>query len=183
MSRQPVITKTRELLCSLSTTLAAELCGIDPRHFRKLISDGHLPKAVGGKVDAFKTLERHRHYLMAGRVPGVRGDIRKETEIERHRKLKLANDEKDKALIPIDQFRSVTDTMASIYVQGLESLPGRLANLVAGESEPAVVRKILQDEVRRIRRGVAEAQLGPLGAGMRGSDSDAAAGQDAGSVG
>jgi len=41
-------------------------------------------------------------------------------------------------------------------VQGLESLPGRLATVLAGESEPAVVRKVLLDEVRRVRQSVAD---------------------------
>jgi len=66
MSKQPTIDETRELLRNLSSTLAAELCGIAPRHLR------------------------------------------------------------------------------------------RLANVLAGESQPAVVRKILQDEVRRVRQGISD---------------------------
>jgi len=83
-------------------------------------------------------------------------DIRKQIETERHRKLKLENDRKDGDLIPVEDFQAVTDTMTSVFVQGMESLPGRLATVLAGETEPAVVRKVLMDEIRRVRQNVSD---------------------------
>jgi len=83
-------------------------------------------------------------------------DVRKQIETERHRKLKLENDRKDGELVPVDDFFATGDGMTSVFVQGMESLPGRLATVLAGESEPAVVRKVLMGEVRRIRQSVSD---------------------------
>lgn len=157
MSKQPTIDETRELLRNLSSTLAAELCGISPRHLRRLVNDEHLPRPVNGKVDAFEVLEDFRAYTENGSVSGELADVRKQIETERHRKLKLENDRRDESLVPVSDFHACTDAMSSIFAQGMESLPGRLATVLAGESEPAVIRKVLQDEVRRIRQSVSEA--------------------------
>jgi len=150
------IAETRELLRSLSSTLAAELCGVAPRHLRRLADDGHLPRPVNGRVDAFELLEDYRSYTENGKVPGELVDVRKQIETERHRKLKLENDRRDGDLVPVGDFFATGDAMSSVFVQGMEALPGRLANQLAGESNPAVVRQVLKDEVRRVRQSVSD---------------------------
>lgn len=56
-------------------------------------------------------------------------------------------------LVSVDEVLAVTDAMSSIFAQGLESLPAKLA----GETEPAIVREVLKNEVRRVRQSVTEA--------------------------
>lgn len=86
MIKPTTIAETRELLGNLLSTLAAEPCGTEPRHLRRLVNDGHLPRPVNGSVDAFEVL----------------------------------------------------------------------APVLAWETEPAVVRKVLMEEVRRVRQSVSD---------------------------
>jgi len=153
------VTPTEQAVESLRHTMSGVMCqllGISVSQLQNLTNNGTLPKTRHGEYDAIETPQRHREYLLAGRVPGDLGDTRKALEHERHRKLKLENDRKDGELVPVGDFFATGDAMSSVFVQGMESLPGRLATVLAGESEPAVVRKVMMGEVRRVRQSVSD---------------------------
>jgi len=171
------------LLGSTPPGIMARLCRMSRTHFRELIKSGIITRK-GDRFDAFTVLDEYISHLKGRNADvGEVINISKELELERHRKLKLENDKTDGYLIPVDDVTAMTDVMTASFTQGLESLPGRLANVLAGENEPAVIRKVLQDETRRIRQTVSVSFEIMANTQTLVMDGEASTGEDAGSVG
>jgi hypothetical protein len=91
--------------------------------------------------------------------------------------------ERERRLIKRDEVEEIMTSAMVIASTQMDGLGGRLAQQLAGESDPAVIRQTILDESRRIRATIAE-ELERLGdfAGDGGGDA-AAAGEDGGPVG
>lgn len=85
----------------------------------------------------------------------------------------LANAQRRGELVPIGQVRAVASELIVRLGSALEGLPGRLANEIAGISDPAEIRARIGDEIRGARTAFAhgiEAMAGvPAGATAPGS--------------
>lgn len=75
--------------------------------------------------------------------------------VEQHRKLKIANDLAEGLTMLTADVATATDALAHAFRLHLEGQPGRMANELAGISEPALVKERLQDENRRILADIA----------------------------
>jgi len=90
-------------------------------------------------------------------------------------KVALENAQRRGELVPIAQVRAVASELVSRLGSALEGLPGRLANEIAGISDPAEIRARIGDEIRGARTafahgievmaGVAAGATAPGGAG------------------
>lgn len=86
--------------------------------------------------------------------------------------------EQERRLITKEEVQEITTSAMVIMATQLDGLGGRLAQQLAGESDPAVIRQVILDETRRIRATAAEEleRLGDCaGDGVR---HEAAAGSD-----
>lgn len=91
--------------------------------------------------------------------------------------------EKEGRLIEYQEVEAAARAIIVTISTQLDGLGGRLAQHLAGETDPAEVKRVIQDETRRIRAQVSE-QLNGLAAGSSGGQGDgAAAPEGSGSVG
>lgn len=169
----------------LSASEMAALLGITERRLQQLVDEGYVPRHERGAYQA---------------GPAVRGYIRSVKESggnrnKEHAALARAQAEKVRrenlrargALQPVELVDETLQGVAGVIVPELEGLPGRVANELAGISEPGVIRARLQDECRAIRTSVAdylERRADTLAAMQDGGEHVAPAAEaDAGAVG
>jgi hypothetical protein len=134
-------------------TVLAAVLGVSDRWVRELRDGGYIEQAAGGGYELGASVRGYAEFLKS-RVPKKDSD-HSVLAREQAAKVRRENLRARGLLQPVDL---VAETLAGIFeaiVPELEGLPGRLANELAGTSEPAVVRARLQDECRSIRTAVA----------------------------
>lgn len=150
---------------------AADLLGMTRMTLDKRIADGAI---AWPPADWASLVAQHLEYEMNGRIVG--GSAKEQLEAERVRKLKIANDAAERRLVPLADMKVIAAEAGAIFASGLAGLPGRLANELAGISEPGLIRERLRFEATRIRKAAADrlALLGSLsgdgGAGKAAAD-------------
>lgn len=162
----------------VTKTHAAWLLSITRPTLDKRIADGAYPWPP---EDEAALVAAHVEFELNGRIVGA--SAKDQLEHERVRKLKIANDAAEGSLIPLSDAIVVAAESGAIYASGLEGLAGRLANELAGISEPGLIRERIRFETTRIRKATADrlALLGSLsGSGASGK---AAADKKPGRVG
>lgn len=156
----------------ITKTDAATLLGITRVTLDKRIKEGAYSWPPASWADLHQSAVE---YEKAGRIVG---NTREELESEKVRKLKLANDAAEKRLVPLEDMKVIAAEAGALFAGRLEGLAGRLANELAGISEPGLIRERIRFETTRIRKAVAErlALLGSLsgdgGAGPPATDQD-----------
>lgn len=149
----------------------AWLLGITRPTLDKRIEDGAYPWPP---TDEAELVAAHVAFELNDRVVG--GSAKERLELERVRKLKIANDAAERRLVPLADMKVIAAEAGAIFASGLEGLAGRLANELAGISEPGLIRERIRFETTRIRKAAAErlALLGSLsgdgGAGKAAAD-------------
>lgn len=167
----------------LTQAQAAKHCGITTRAFR----DWDVrPAEYSGKQPLYQSeeveAERQRRYGTSGEREPI-ANARDQLEVERVRKLKLANDQAEGSLIPFADARVFAAEVGALVAGQLSALPSRLANELAGINDPGLVRDRIRFEVTRIRKTLSDrlALVGALGRGGR--NAEAAADSKSGRVG
>lgn len=133
----------------VGTALLAELLGISTTTVRNLKGRGVLVEVDPGKYDLAVSIRSYVQHV-SGRTRGTMSEARQRVVEEQHRKLKLANDVKDRSLLPAEGVNAAVDAMAQTFRVQVEGLPGRMASELAGIVEPALVKERLADECRRV---------------------------------
>ncbi len=78
-------------------------------------------------------------------------------------KIETENSVRDKELLHIDEVRNLVMKIATIVATGMESLPPRLAPILATIDDPAAIQHLAKGECNNIRRSIAnEARLAGL---------------------
>ena len=169
----------------LTQKQAADLAGVTTRAFRDW---DVLAAEYNGKQPLYRSedveAERQRRYGQSGDYQsGSGGNARDQLEAERVRKLRLANDLAEGSLVPLADAKVFAAEIAALVAGQLSGLPSRLANELAGISDPGLIRDRLRFEVTRIRKNLSD-RLALVGALARGSGGvEAGAHQKPGRVG
>ncbi len=143
------------------------------------LSDRRIQQLVKAKV--FKKESRGKYDLLDCSIKLIKVYQEKnsgkdaETKDSKKNRARLLNaqaDEKEievaikKAeFLPIEIFQNTVNELVAICAMGLEAIPGRMANELAGISEPAEVQQQLLEEIRNIRGSLSES-LSKFGKGF-----------------
>jgi len=142
----------------------AAILGLSETHVGNLVRNGTLKPAgtkPGSRAQVFVLADAVAAFVQY-KVDDKRAtrhapvlDMEASLLEERHRKLKIANDLAEGLTMLTADVATATDALAHAFRLHLEGQPGRMANELAGISEPALVKERLQDENRRILADIA----------------------------
>jgi hypothetical protein len=151
MSKRPI-----QSLPLLSTAEIAALAGMTVRHFNRLVRGGYVAKARRG----FYAIDKAVPALIAYYSQGREGSGEMAAE-----KLRLAGAQRREIeqrvairardLIPADAARAAFEAAMALIGSQLDGLGGRIAADVAAQADPAICKKVIFDETRRIRAAAA----------------------------
>jgi phage terminase Nu1 subunit (DNA packaging protein) len=143
----------------------AKLFHLTERRVQQLAKEGILTKVQSGKYDLVASVQGYVKYLQeraAGRMDGSYADT-SDIRIERKRLIKAQADNAEceyqirrGELVALDVVKQILNEVAVLYGSSLDALPGRLAQELAGISDPAIVKIKLFDECRQLRNLTAE---------------------------
>jgi phage terminase Nu1 subunit (DNA packaging protein) len=164
-----------EALPTVNGAKLAAIAGLGVRQFNRLVRAGHIPKAKRGLYDTEAALAAIVTYYRQGKegsshiaAEKLRLTISQRLEIEQRTQTRA------RELIPVTQVRAAFDTAMTLIGSQLDGLAGRIANDVAATSDPAICKKVIFDETRRIRTAAA-AELETLSRPSGGGESAPAA--------
>lgn len=167
----------------VSGTELADLIGITDRQVRNLHRANVLHQAGKGKYPLAESLQAYIAYAAHGKVQSEVIDSKSRLLSAQARNAEIEADRKAGKLLDLDDVQTVLNETMTIIASQMDGLGGRLANELAGESDPAIIRQKLLSETRRIRATAAD-KLARLGAiADSGRDSAPAARQNTGPVG
>lgn len=160
----------------------AELIGITDRQVRNLHRANVLLQN-GKKYPLAQSIQAYVAYAAHGKVQSEVVDSKSRLMSAQARNAEMDADRKAGQLLDVNDVQSVVNETMTIIAGGLDSLGGRLAGELAGDTDPAIIRQKLLNETRRIRSAAAD-RLASLGAITDGSrDPSAATGPKRRSVG
>jgi phage terminase Nu1 subunit (DNA packaging protein) len=143
----------------------AKLFNLTERRVQQLAKDGIIPRGERGKYDLVGSVRGYVKYLQEralGRTDGAYNDDA-DIKVERKRLIKAqaakTESETQKLrgeLVPFELVEDVLNEVAVLFGTGVDALPGRLANELAGIHDPAEVKVRLFDECRRVRIATAD---------------------------
>ena len=155
------------------------LLNVTGRTVLRLHANGVLPRE-GKRFDPFACVPRYLDYIKHDREAS--GDLAaaklKLTDAQR-KAVEHKNAIAEKRVVPRADVGVVAERVGVLFGSQLDGLPGRVAGQVAGESDPAAIRRILFDECRRIRNATALELEAMAGVAPHGRDDPGAAGEDA----
>lgn len=132
----------------------ARVLGVGYRYLVTLREKGYIKQSEYGLFSIPDAVQGYLRFLRERRQPTKQQAAVGLTEWQR-RKLELDVKQRQGKLLPIELLDETMQSLVAETVSLLESQPGRLANELAGISEPAVIREILLDDNRRIRAALA----------------------------
>jgi phage terminase Nu1 subunit (DNA packaging protein) len=147
------------LTCNVGTLAA--LFDLDPRRIQQLEKDGIVKKNQKNEYRFYESQINYLTYLRNTKQPTEsfeeNGEQLSETleKAKYYREKTIEQEMKNKIRAgELFEYQAVKDfaiMMQSKENQLLESLPGRLSNEVAGLTDAALIRDLLQNEVRKVR--------------------------------
>lgn len=153
----------------------AKIIGIDARHITRLFQEKIFTKNKKGKYDLAKTVQAYLEYKTHGQVntERIKGKNRLDDAKAEKEEL-IVSKLKGESILIEDAKIAINEAMVIIGTQ-LDGVGGRMASELAGISEPAIIRKKLLNETRRIREAAADRLARLAVIEDSGKDSDAAA--------
>jgi phage terminase Nu1 subunit (DNA packaging protein) len=147
-------------LPSYPASTIAKLFNLTERRIQQLAKEGIIPKSERGKYSLVAVVQGYVKYLQDRAAGRSAGSYRDESDIKVERKrlitaqankIESENHKLRGELVPFELVEDVLNEMAVLYGSGIDALPGRLANELAGINEPAEIKVRLFDECRQIR--------------------------------
>lgn len=140
----------------VSSKLIRELLGMSTTQFYRHVQYGNFKKIKKGRYNAAQCVQAYIEYLNNGKATGDIAEERKQLVVAQRQKIQLEMEEKRRELVPlVDVHQCFNEAMVIVSSQ-LDGLPGRQAGELAGIDDPAVIRKTLFEETRRIRDATAD---------------------------
>jgi len=152
-------------LPSYPASTIAKLFNLTERRVQQLAKEGIIPKGERGKYDLVGSVRGYVKYLQERALGRTDGSYTDEADIklERKRLIKAQADKTESEnqklrgeLVPFELMADVLNEVAVLYGTGVDALPSRLANELAGINDPAEIKARLFDECRRIRIATAD---------------------------
>lgn len=111
-----------------------------------------------GGIWQFETVDVIAWLVNGGKAPQEsprdRAELREREAIASLKELELG--QRQKVLVHVDDVVRVINEKYSVIKSRITALPARVAQLVSAESDPAVCRKILKDEVNQVLTTISE---------------------------
>lgn len=135
----------------VTRAVVAEGLGVSTRTVTEYTRNGILRKNADNSYDLFDCIRRFIEVRILEPEDDSLIGARKRLYEEQQRKLKMQNDREAGRTISTDQARLISQHLAVMTVTHLKSFPGRMASVLAGVNDPAHVRRLLLEEVTRLR--------------------------------
>ena len=134
----------------------AQIAGLTLKHINRLAREGVLPKARRNLFDTEKALSALITYYRNGREgSGTQADEKLRHTIAQRIEIEQRTAIKARQLLPVNEVKTAFDTAMTLIGSQLDGVAGRLAADLAGLSDPALCKKVIFDETRRIRTAAA----------------------------
>lgn len=134
----------------------AKLLDLDRGTVYSLVREGHIPKEGKGRYHVAKCVNaycKYVHQLHSSRGGyAKRSNLGEEKTFEEVRRLRLANNEVESKLVPVDDFRSEMMKLATHVARVLDGLPAAVK--IAVPELPAVGLDEVDRQVVRALQGV-----------------------------
>lgn len=141
-------------------TLAA-CFGVSRRRVEQLARDGVVVRIDRGKYDLVASVQNYMGHVLAGEStanePDSLVEARRQLLNEQARRERRQNELADGQIVLVAHVEQVWTAAEAALASQLDGVAGRLANDMAGETNPAICREALHDEHRRIRNAYAQA--------------------------
>lgn len=135
---------------SFPAPIMANLLEITPRRLQQLVADGWIARPIHGKYSLVETVRGYIRFLKQSQRDNQRGG--ETARVARAQAVKLEM-ENFRRMGELGAWPQIIDVMSGLIVtmkSSHEGVPGRLASELAAISEPPVIYKRLQQELRRI---------------------------------
>lgn len=145
----------------------ARILDLSERQLTRLANDGVIPQSTKGKYDLAVAVQAYVHYVARGKVHSQVVDARTRLTEAQARTAEIEAERRANQLLDREDVQTVLNETMTIIATGMDSIGGRLASELAGDSDPASIRQKLLSETRRIRASAADklARLGAIGDG------------------
>jgi hypothetical protein len=155
-----------DLMAEHGAEQAASVLNVSARSIRRLATDGVIGKTAHGKYPFPAYVQEYIGYVEHGHVAGTVAAAEMRLKEEQTRKLKLHNDYTVGTLVKRDAIEQGASAAQIELNAELDGLPGRLCVEFAAQSDPAIVRHRLREEIINVRNSFA-ARLTALAARAR----------------
>jgi len=149
---------TKKVRPGHAATTIAKLLGISQRRLEQLAKEGTAIRVARGRYDLAKTVKNYIAYLKS-QVP-ERGSKRYDDETAilatRREMAEIELGERRGDLLARGAIEEIFVEALVMMTQRFDGLGGRLAMDLAGESNPAKIRRLISDEVSAARQGFAD---------------------------
>lgn len=144
----------KDTLPAISAKHLARLAGLSPNHLIKLANAGHIPTPTRGKFNAEEAIAAlFKYYRDEGSAAFAAAKLRHvDAQTEDVRQRTAIRSGKS---APMDELQTVFDATVNIFAASMDGMGGRTCHQLAAESNPAVVKGIIDEETRRIRQSAA----------------------------
>ena len=135
-----------------AVTLGKLFNNLTKQRIYQLEKEGIVFKNSRGKFDLAKSVNGYVKYLQEqakSRAGASSREVADEVKIEQARKYRIENEVREGQLLPKAHVEYVVLAGWQASNLALLGIPGRLAGQLATENKPAVVRKLLKDEIDR----------------------------------
>jgi hypothetical protein len=167
----------------VSSLFASSVLGISRTLFLKHVRLGHLPPGLKEKYDLRNVVQLWVKFNMNSRMASGVFDAKKSLLEQKFRESKMENDVRERLLVELSEVDDAFSEAMALIAMRLDGLSGRLANELAGISDPAVIRQRLRNELISIRASASNGLADFIGHPQRSRDSKPAPDPDTGPMG
>ena len=147
---------SRNKLVRCPVAVIAELLNLSVRRIQQLAERRIIPKATKGKYDLIGCVQGYAEFLQRQIPNDEVVKTQKSLLEEKLRKIKHENDTAEEKVIGIDEARTITNEIREVTKFYTDSIPDKLANEIAKIDEPAIIKKMLLEEIRGAQRQIAD---------------------------
>jgi hypothetical protein len=167
----------------VSSLFCANVLGISRTLFLKHVRLGNLPPGIKEKYDLNVVVQTWVKFNMNARTAAGVFDAKKSLLEQKYREAKMENDVRERKLVELDDVDDAFTEAMTIVAMRMDGMSGRLANELAGISDPAVIRQRLRNELISIRAAASNGLADFVGHPQRSKDLKPTPDPDSGSVG
>jgi phage terminase Nu1 subunit (DNA packaging protein) len=133
---------------TMNGTQFAELCGVSPDTVSRWCRNG-MPHQGGGRSGMNLEIDVRRALPWLAEVQRP-DSAHEQLAHERANKFALENEETRRSLVKREHVAEGVDRLQKLLAKRLK-VPQRLANQIAATSDPALIRSLLQEHIRKVR--------------------------------
>ena len=144
-----------QLPATVHSSVIEDIVGLGEKRLRQLSAEGTIPARTGRAEYPFAdTLRALIKYYKKRSEAGENSDLERKLDLERLRKLRIANARASHEVINVSEAKKVHSDLLIVFVQKTDDLPDKLAQSLA--NRPAeFIRQRLKDEMFLLRSALA----------------------------